>query len=76
MKRLALCVAVSTATMMMSQAAQADRVKGSAKADFQNDELQVPCVQIEGFSDAADGQFFDIILQRRGNSFNYELVFA
>ena len=76
MKKLILCAAISTATILMSQAAQADRVKGSAKVDFANDELAVPCVMIDGSGSSADGQFFDIILERRGKSFNYELSFA
>jgi len=55
----------------------ADRVGGSARADFGTDELSVPCVQIANFeNDAFNNQFFDIILDRRGNSFNYELTFA
>ncbi len=55
----------------------ADRVGGSARADFGTDELSVPCVQIANFEDDAfNDLFFDIILERRGNSFNYELTFA
>lgn len=76
MKKLALTIAVSTVATLIFQGALADRVKGMAKADFKNDELQVPCVQIEGHSAGADGQFFDIVLKRRGKSFNYELVLA
>lgn len=76
MKKTAISLTVAATAIVMSQAALADRVKGSAKADFKNDELQVPCVQIEGYSAAADGQFFDIVLKRRGQSFNYELAFA
>lgn len=76
MKKLMLCTAISAATILLSQGAQADRVKGSAKADFTNNELAVPCVMIDGLGGSADGQFFDIILERRGNSFNYELSFA
>jgi hypothetical protein len=76
MKKLALCTAISAAAIMMSQTALADRVKGSARADFASGELVVPCVVIDGFDDSADGQYFDIILDRRGNSFNYELSFA
>jgi hypothetical protein len=76
MKKLTLTLAVSAATVLMSQAALADRVKGMAKADFKNDELQVPCVQIEGYGAGADGQFYDIVLKRRGKSFNYELILA
>jgi hypothetical protein len=56
--------------------AQADRVKGSAKADFATDELSVPCVLIENYSSELDGQYVDLVLDRRGESFNYELTFA
>lgn len=76
MKKLALCAAISAAAVMISQTALADRVKGSARADFANGELLVPCVVIDGLGDSADGQYFDIILDQRGNSFNYELIFA
>ncbi len=55
----------------------ADRIGGSPRADFSSNELSVPCVQIKNFDDAAlNDQFFDIILERRGKSFNYELTFA
>lgn len=76
MNKTAMSVGIAAAAILLSQAAQADRVKGSARADFRNDELQVPCVMIEGYGDAVDGQFFDIVLKRRGKSFNYELAFA
>ena len=64
------------ATLMLSQAALADRVKSSAKANFSNDELEVPCVLIEGTGGNGDGRFYDIVLERRGKSFNYEMIFA
>jgi hypothetical protein len=76
MQKLKLCAAVSMATLMLSQSALADRVKGSAKADFSNDELEVPCVLIEGTGGNGDGRFYDIVLERRGKSFNYEMIFA
>ena len=76
MQKLKLCAAVSMATLMLSQAALADRVKGSAKANFSNDELEVPCVLIEGTDGNGDGRFYDIVLERRGKSFNYEMIFA
>jgi len=76
MKKLKLSCAISLAAIMLSQPAFADRVKGSAKADFSSDELEVPCVRIQGYGGAADGRFFDIVLERRGKSFNYEMVFA
>ena len=56
--------------------ALADSVKGSAKADFSNDELEVPCVLIQGTGGNGDGRFYDIVLERRGKSFNYEMIFA
>ena len=73
MKKLKLSCAISFAAIMLSQPALADRVKGSAKADFSNDELEVPCVLIQG---TGDGRFYDIVLERRGKSFNYEMIFA
>ena len=57
MQKLKLCAAVSMATLMLSQSALADRVKGSAKANFSNDELEVPCVLIEGTDGNGDGRF-------------------
>ena len=57
--------------------AWADRIGGSPRADFSLNELAVPCVLVTNFDDeAVNNQFFDIILERRGNSFNYELTFA
>lgn len=76
MKKLTLCAALSAATLMMSQAAMADRVKGTAKADFDNGELLVPCVLIEGTGSEFDGKYFDLVMLRRGKSFNYELTIA
>lgn len=55
----------------------ADRIGGSPRADFSSNELSIPCVQIKNFNNAnLNDQFFDVILDRRGNSFNYELTFA
>ena len=55
----------------------ADRIGGSPRADFSSNELAVPCVLVKNFDDeAVNNQFFDIILERRGSSFNYELTFA
>lgn len=76
MKRSIISTAVATAALLLTNGAQADSVKGSAKADFDADELIVPCVEIEGYSAAQDGTFFDLIFDRRGKSFNYELKFA
>jgi hypothetical protein len=57
--------------------AWADKISGVSRADFLSNELTVPCVQIVNSDDAAlNDQFFDVILERRGNSFNYELIFA
>ncbi|HNP52267.1 MAG TPA: hypothetical protein PKJ85_10800 [Nitrosomonas nitrosa] len=55
----------------------ADRIGGSPRADFSSNELTVPCVLVKNFDDEAiNDQYFDIILERRGNSFNYDLTFA
>jgi len=76
MKMKVISTTIAATAMLMTQAAQADEVKGGAKADFNADELIVPCVQIEGYSAAADGTYFDLIFDRRGKSFNYELKFG
>ena len=55
----------------------ADRIKGESREDFLSNELTVTCVQVKNSDDAAlNDQYFDVILERRGNSFNYELIFA
>ena len=56
--------------------ALADRIGGSPKADFHTDELIIPCVKISGLSDATEGTYFDVVLSRRGKSFNYALSAA
>jgi len=76
MKKSILFTAVSAATLLMSHSVFADNIRGTARADFNNDEIQIPCVEIEGYGNELDGQFFDIIMERRGQSFNYELVLA
>jgi hypothetical protein len=54
----------------------ADRVGGSPKANFSTNELTIPCVKIESLSEETEGMFYDIVLARRGNSYNYELSAA
>lgn len=55
----------------------ANGISGAPQADFLSNELTVLCVQVRNSGDPAlDDQFFDIILERRGDSFNYELIFA
>ena len=56
--------------------AVADRIGGGPRADFHTDELIIPCVKVTGLSDITEGMFFDVILSRRGSSFNYELSTA
>lgn len=55
----------------------ADKISGVARADFLSDELIVPCVQVRNSGDLTiDKKFFDVVLERRGSSFNYELISA
>ena len=55
----------------------ADRISGVSRADFLSNELIVPCVQVRNSGDPAiDNKFFDVVFERRGNSFNYELISA
>lgn len=75
MKPNILFCAMLCSTGVMAQD-KPDNVGGSAKADFINGELRVPCVLIEGLNDQTEGMYFDIILKRRGKSYNYELSTA
>ena len=59
----------------------ADRIGGSPRADFLADELVIPCVKLKNYGkfaddDSLEGRYFDVRMERRGNSFNYELVEA
>lgn len=56
--------------------AWADKISGGPRADFSLDELKVPCVKVVNSNEPYNDQFFDVIFKRRGNSFNYELIFA
>jgi len=55
----------------------ADKISGVSRADFLSNELIIPCVQVVNSDDGTiNDRFFDVILERRGNSFNYELISA
>ena len=71
-------IAVIIAVCLSFNPAWADKISGVPRADFHSNELTVPCVQVKNFDDntALNDQFFDIILTRRGKSFNYELTFS
>lgn len=72
-KKLAFALALS----IVANPIWADRIGGSSRADFLTDELVIPCVKLKNFSDSnLEGLYFDVRLERRGNSFNYELVEA
>jgi hypothetical protein len=64
------------AVSLVSATVLADNVGGSAKADFKNNQLTIPCVKVTNLSTATEGKYFDVILVRRGNSFNYEMTTA
>ncbi len=53
-----------------------DQIGGLPLADFRANELRIPCVEVRNLAPSVDGQFFDVILDRRGNSMNFELKFA
>lgn len=74
--KLTTMIFTGTALSMAVSTALADRVHGSAKANFRTDELSIPCVMIEEHSELNDGSFYDIVLERRGKSFNYALSHA
>jgi hypothetical protein len=64
------------AVSLVSTAVLADNIGGSAKADFKNNQLIIPCVKVTSLSTTTEGKYFDVILVRRGNSFNYEMTTA
>jgi hypothetical protein len=53
-----------------------DKIGGAPLADFRVNELRIPCVEVKNLDPNIDGHFFDVILDRRGNSMNFELKFA
>ncbi len=53
-----------------------DKIGGVSLADFRVNELRIPCVEVKNLDPNIDGHFFDVILDRRGNSMNFELKFA
>ncbi len=55
---------------------RADKISGVPLADFAKDELIVPCVKVENYDETINNKFYDVIFERRGNSFNYELTLA
>lgn len=67
---VAACAVVATST------SHSDRVSGSARADFSTNELIVPCVLVDNFDGKINGQYFDIVLDKRGDALAYELSFA
>ncbi|MDT8406171.1 MAG: hypothetical protein RQ715_02865 [Methylococcales bacterium] len=69
---IALLVALSLA----GSPVLADRIGGTARADFSSNTLIVPCVLVNNLGNGLDGRYFDVELERRGNSFNYELSFV
>lgn len=72
-----ITLAITGSMLALSvNSALADRVGGSPKADFRTDELSIPCVRIQNLSEATEGMYYDIVLVRRGNSYNYELSAA
>lgn len=75
MKKLPLALAVAAACTL-SSTAMADRIKGGAKADFSTNELSIPCVLVSDLSEDTEGQYYDVVLERRGKSMNFELSFA
>jgi len=57
--------------------ALADRIGGTPRVDFSSDELVIPCVKVRNSRDSSlEGRYFDVRMERRGNSFNYELTEA
>lgn len=54
----------------------ADNISGVPLADFNSNDLTIPCVQVKNLDASVNGDFFDIVLERQGDSLSYELTFA
>ncbi len=54
----------------------ADQIGGVPLADFDTNELTIPCVQVNKLDGISDGSFFDVMLKKKDDSFTYELVFV
>jgi hypothetical protein len=64
-------------TFSWSLATAADDIGGGPLADFGANELTVPCVLVNNLSGSnANNKFYDVVLDRRGNSMNFELSYA
>jgi hypothetical protein len=70
------CLVCSPAFGQEGQRPADHQIGGVPLADFRVNELRIPCVEVRNFDPKVDGQFFDVILDRRGNSMNFELKFA
>ncbi len=57
--------------------ASADEIGGGPLADFGANDLTVPCVEVSNREGSpSNNRFYDIVLDRRGNSMNFELTYA
>ncbi|WP_022947384.1 hypothetical protein [Methylohalobius crimeensis] len=68
----AICLASSPAWAGQGK----DNIAGVARADFDLETLTIPCVKVENLDDDLDGKYYDVELERRGKSFNFELKLA
>ncbi len=68
-------LAATILSILSTSPAFADGISGGARADFGSRALIVPCVQVVNSDDEAiNGQFYDVVLNQRGKSLNYEVV--
>ncbi len=66
-------IAVLAATPVIAK----DRISGGARANFAKGTLVIPCVKILNSDNLElEDHFFDVILEQRGKSLNYEVVFG
>ena len=66
----------STIFVAAMNSALADNPRTGPRADFNIDELVIPCLEVVGFTPETEGMHFQVTLARRGKSFNYELIAA
>lgn len=67
---------IALSLALFSSLSNAAGLSGGPRVDFQLNELQIPCVEVKNLSPDLNGKFFDVILDRRGSSMNFELKLA
>jgi hypothetical protein len=75
-QKTSMATAIALASTLAWSLATADEIGGGPRADFRDNTLSIPCVDVEFLSPTSDEIYYDVVFNRRGNSMNYELITA